>query len=41
MRFENNEERNIFNEIYIWKKELSFEIEEDKKLFIKERKRIV
>ena len=30
----------IFNEIYIWKRELSEEIEEDKKEFIKEKKRI-
>jgi hypothetical protein len=31
LKFENNEEKNIFNEIYVWKKELSMEIEEDKK----------
>ncbi len=41
LKFENNEEKNIFNEIYVWKKELSMEIEEDKKQFIKEKKRIV
>jgi len=31
IRFENEEDKMIFNEMYVWKRELSEEIEEDKK----------
>jgi len=40
MEYLEEQEKKIYNEVNIWKNELGVEIEEDKKEYMKEKKRV-